>query len=399
MVDLADDPTGKAQEPARGDRATAIAIWAGIAVLTFGIQLLVRRSGIRSGVGPGEVLFSGFSQFDGPEYLSIARDGYEARQLVWFPLYPLSIRAVTLIVRDGLLAGVVISLACGAGAVAVYWRWLELQLRSRSERFTALAVLLLYPFGWFLFGIVYSDAMYLLLVVSAFLLLEHRNYLAAGIVGALATATRPSGIVLVLALAVLAAERSGALRAPSPERFPILASLRFPLVPSIRKLDPRALLVLLSVAGVLTYCLYLWLVWDDPIRFVTEQRRYHDPGLATFLKEEYFAAFGHGRALPELVSTTAQAAVLILAIGSVPAVGRRFGWGYGVFVLGVALMPAFSVATFMGTGRYLMVAFPLFALLGEWLAERPRLRAGYITCGALILVGMVAMFSRSFYLT
>jgi hypothetical protein len=84
---------------------------------------------------------------------------------------------------------------------------------------------------------------------------------------------------------------------------------------------------------------------------------------------------------------------------SIPAVGRRYGWGYGVYVLGLASLPAVSVSTFMGVGRYLLPAFPCWALAGEWLADRPRWRIVWLATSAVLLVVMTAGFARSWYLT
>ena len=65
-----------------------------------------------------------------------------------------------------------------------------------------------------------------------------------------------------------------------------------------------------------------------------------------------------------------QALMCLIFIAAVPFVTRRFGRGYGIYVLATALIPAISTADFMGVGRYLLPAFPVFALVGAAL-ERP----------------------------
>ena len=53
----------------------------------------------------------------------------------------------------------------------------------------------------------------------------------------------------------------------------------------------------------------------------------------------------------------------------VPAVARRFGWGYAGYVLVVMGIPLLGTKDFMSCGRYLLAAFPVFAVVGLGLAE------------------------------
>ena len=48
----------------------------------------------------------------------------------------------------------------------------------------------------------YADSLFLLCAIGAFVLLERRWYLAAGLVGALATAGRPVGVAVAVGLVV-----------------------------------------------------------------------------------------------------------------------------------------------------------------------------------------------------
>lgn len=67
-------------------------------------------------------------------------------------------------------------------------------------------------------------------------------------------------------------------------------------------------------------------------------------------------------------------------------------------VLALAAMPAISVSTFMGVGRYLIPCFPAFALFGEWLYRR---RFGWVwfPISAAALCLMMVGFTRSWYLS
>src|SRR3954454_23261852 len=71
--------------------------------------------------GPvGNALVAPLARWDSVWYLAIANDGYPAddpRRAAFFPLYPLLVRAVNAIVRDPIVAGALVSLACFAVAL------------------------------------------------------------------------------------------------------------------------------------------------------------------------------------------------------------------------------------------------------------------------------------------
>ena len=89
----------------------------------------------------------------------------------------------------------------GLAAVLLFARWVWQRLPRRSA-ILAIAVLLVYPYSFFLYGAMYADSLFLLCAIGAFVLLERRWYLAAGLVGALATAGRPVGVAVVAGLVV-----------------------------------------------------------------------------------------------------------------------------------------------------------------------------------------------------
>lgn len=73
----------------------------------------------------------------------------------------------------------------------------------------ALALFLLYPYAFYLYGAVYADALFVLAALGALLLLEADHVWLAGLAGAVATAARPVALVVVVGLAVRALERRG----------------------------------------------------------------------------------------------------------------------------------------------------------------------------------------------
>lgn len=348
----------------------------------------------------GDVI-SGLNQFDGPEYADISRTGYEQRQLVWFPLYPMLMKLGGTETNGPELVGVLISVAAGAAAAVGLLRWSAIQALDRRARVLTLAVALLYPYAWYLYGAVYADALFVALAIGAFVLVERDRLLLAGALTALATATRPAGFAVAIGLTAVALQRSGVLiRADRPGTPEWMRAIGLPL-----QLDPsrwRARLLAPSIgwAGLMGYMTYQWLAFGSPLRFISEQANYHEPGTASMLKLQFFDAWSQGGFDGRhLATTTFQFVLLCAVVVSVPLVARRFGWGYGLYTFLVALLPAVSVSTFMGVGRYLLPAFPCAALAGEWLARRPVARTVWLASSAAALGVMAIGFSRSWYLS
>lgn len=384
----------------RTDRAWVgwpLIAWGAVAGILLTIQRLASSSA--RGMPWGGRFFDGWNQFDGPEYLHIATQGYEQGQLVWFPLYPMLVRLVHTVVADVQLSAVAVSLAAGAALAVLLWRWLETTDLSPTARALGFAATLLYPYAWFLYGVIYADALYIALVLGTFVLMERDRTGPAVAAAALATAARPSGFALPLGLLVLHLDRTGVVAADGREDG-WAAALALPTRFDRSRLRTSSLAPLAGFGGLAAYSAWQWLAWGSPVRWITEQANYHEPGPASLLKEQYFGAFSQGEDFRHLATTTFQAVILALVLVSVSAVGRRFGWGYGVFVLVTAAFPAISVSTFMGCGRYLLEAFPVLVLLGDRLSRRGLpARALWFALSSALLATMTFGFARSWYLT
>ena len=122
----------------------------------------------------------------------------------FFPLYPLLVRGLGwFLLGHYLLAGVLVSLVASAVAFVLLWKLArELLGRGRRNRSSSL-YLRVFPTTLFLFA-VYSESLYLLSSVAAFLLAVRGRWGRAGVATGLAALTRVSGVMLLPALAVIA---------------------------------------------------------------------------------------------------------------------------------------------------------------------------------------------------
>ena len=81
-------------------------------------------------------LISSFANFDGLYYLRIARFGYQQYEQVFFPLYPLAIRCFTLIFKNPLIAGLIISNLSLEATISSSPFSKTVQLYNSANRFT-----------------------------------------------------------------------------------------------------------------------------------------------------------------------------------------------------------------------------------------------------------------------
>lgn len=341
---------------------------------------------------PGRPWWEGWVNWDSGYYRGIALFGYHYTPghqgpVAFFPLYPLVMRAGSWLVGNVTGPGVVVTLGSGVGASMLLSRWFRARLAADAA-WTALMAFLVFPFSFFLFGPVYADALFLLAVIGSFTALEHDRPWLAGLIGAAATAARPLGAVLVVGLVIRTFERRGALGEPGTVRS---------RVSRLRIGDGGVLLAVLGVGG---YAVYLWERFGDPVAFLTIQKAWgQEEGPATWLKVDFFRELGRFASADAMLVLIAHAVVTVAAIVLLPRVVRRFGWGYGVYAILIVGLPALSTKNFFGMGRYLLAAFPCFAVAGELLVDKGRLRTWVLAASGVVMVAMTSLFARAYYVS
>jgi hypothetical protein len=289
-----------------------------------------------------------------------------------------------------------LTVVAGGAALALFAAWVWTRLPAASAR-TAIILLLLYPYAFFLYGTMYADAVFLLSAIGAFVLLERGHPWLAGLVGILATAGRPVGIAVTVGLVVRLLEMRAEARVPAaaaegaqayrPRPVPFRA-----LVEAVRTVRFRDGGVLVSVAGLLAWCVYLATTFGNPLAFLAAEAAPgwdQGSGPRTWFKIALLYQI-HGRVLDLVAILSVQALMCLAAVLLMRRVWRRFGWGYLAYVLVVIGIPLIGTKDFMGTGRYLIAAFPVFAAAGDALARSSHVR--WLRPAILVLfgVGLVA---------
>jgi len=358
----------------------------------------------------------GLFQNDSGWYSLIAKDGYsytpgQQSPIAFFPAYPLVLRVVGLAIgRDYVTAAGLVTLVSGAGVVMLFAAW----VRTRVQPLTALVavgILMLYPYSFFLYGTGYAESTYLLTVLGAFALLERRLYLPAAIVGAMATGGRPVGVAVTVGLVVRAIEllaqdraarradpvlvESGVgassavaasggrvLTAEAPA--PGIATPTYPdtprgavplreLIHAVRFARWREVSLLGSLGGLVAWMIYLQVRFGDPVAFATVQEAPgwdQRSGPHTWFKVLFFERIARHEAHVFLLAP--QILATLLAVLLLRLTWKRFGWGYLAYSVVSLAIPIIGTKDFMGSGRYVMSAFPVLAAAAIFLTDRRR---------------------------
>jgi hypothetical protein len=134
-------------------------------------------------------------------YLRLADEGWSPNDAsaAFFPLYPLTVRAVAWVVPgDDLLAALVLSNLAFLGALLALFALTAEAFGDRVAR-RAIVVAAIFPTAFF-FLAPYTESLFLLLSVLAFREARHDRWGRVAVFGALAALTRSAGILLIPAL-------------------------------------------------------------------------------------------------------------------------------------------------------------------------------------------------------
>jgi Gpi18-like mannosyltransferase len=147
-----------------------------------------------------------FDSWDSIHYKAIATSGYEyangVGNVVFFPLYPLIIRGLVSLGLPLQPAGVIVNNLAFLGFLQVLYSWVKHNQSENTARWTV-ATAALFPTSMFA-GAIYTEGLYLLLSTAALRAFDRNQYLQTALWGALATASRPTGMALIPAFLLAA---------------------------------------------------------------------------------------------------------------------------------------------------------------------------------------------------
>jgi len=376
------------RRPWRSALLAAFAVWS----VSHAVHLLVGAFAWLTYQGRGHApdLWSialGWNRWDAAHYVRIAESGYHLGPgfPAFFPLYPLLIHLLDPVLPgNGQVSALVVANAAAFGAVALLYRLADYEFGPRVAQ-RAAWYLAAFPMGFFLF-IGYNESLFLLLAVGALYAGRRGNWWLAGTLGALSSATRLFGVLLIAPLAVEYLRQVGW----RPGR-----------------IRPNVLGLALVPLGVVAYSIYCLVELGSPVQFSIAQdqwgRRYTFPGEAWLIAVRQTA--GHGPLDKATLGAILDAgtiliAVVLLVLCVVGPFKFRRDQVYLVVQAGITLVMLMSTEvggrSMQSAARYAMEAVAIFLVLARMgahqVVDRAVLMIGVALQAVLLVIFMAGTF-------
>ncbi len=191
------------------------------------------------------------SNWDGPIYLTIAKNGYDHLYLVnFFPFYPLVVSLVHKIINSLLDSGLLVAWLSLIGAIYFYIKIVKdyFKIKSTEDIIKATLLFILFPSAIF-FVATFTESLFALVSLGAIYYAMKNNYKLAGLLTMIATATRVNGVFIVIFIGLI-------------------------LYFNKQKIKDVILSMTIGSLGIISYMSALLIRFHNPIEFIKTQQNH-----------------------------------------------------------------------------------------------------------------------------
>jgi 4-amino-4-deoxy-L-arabinose transferase-like glycosyltransferase len=293
----------------------------------------------------GDVL----AKWDGDWYVHIVRVGYpetvpvnQGSALAFFPGYPLLARAVQAVTPFGpRTSAILVNVLCAAAATVLFNHFARVITDSDSA-LRATALFAFFP-GTFVFGMAYSEGLFILAAIACLLCLHTGRWPLAGLACAVAAATRPTGLIVIGCCAFAAATAI------------------------VRRRDLRALTApVIGVLGFAAWALYLQRHTGNALAWNDARQEGWDQGIdfGRFTLERAETVLNHPLDDVNALASMVMVLVVLICTGLWIAGRWRAPAIVVLYTAGIVLSGLLSDGVDL-TARYVLTAFPLLIAAGR----------------------------------
>jgi len=296
--------------------------------------------------------FWAWGNFDGEHYLAIAQFGYQPLTYFFFPLYPLLIGFF----GGTQFAALFISHLSFLIALFGLYKLVRLDFSEKVSKWTIILILA-FPTSFF-FGSVYTESLFLMLVIWFFYFLRKKKWFGVVVLGTLASATRFVGSLLLIPF------------------------------------------------GLFTYMYYLLKTTGDPLAFIHNitlfggQRSENFVFLPQVFYRYIFKVIPNLNYsyFPSVFTTFLELLVAILFLFLIIFSFKKLKPVYTYFLTAGYLVSTLS-GSFSSLPRYVSVLFPAFILMAVFLEKRP-LVIKAVSVGLLMVLSIISvmLFTRGYFI-
>ena len=285
--------------------------------------------------------------WDSGWYLSIANQWYPAIKGIassgstnygFFPLYPLLMRWLGKIIGGNtFVAGLIISNLSLFVACIFLYKLVKLKL-DRSTALRSIKYLFLFPTAFILSG-VFTESLFLALLIIAFYYAEKQKWKYVGIAGFFLAITRPIGVFIVL-----------------PIGFQYLKSKEF----NFHKIKIDFSFLLFFPLGLLIFAIYTYLLTGDFFAYIHSKQI----GWSFQLSNPFSIIYNsilHGNLFSVFNIVFAIIIIILLCVNY-----KKIGFSYFSLGLLAIFVPLISGgATIIGLMRFSLIIFPLYIIAAK----------------------------------
>jgi Gpi18-like mannosyltransferase len=279
--------------------------------------------------------FLSLAQWDGGNYIHIAKEGFtQTKYFAFAPVYPLSLRIISLAFKHELVIGILLSSISFFLFLKILHKYLTQKYKNIVASNTIISYLV-FPTTFFCL-IVYSESLFLLLILLSIIFLEKNKMLLSATLAGVATLTRFIGV------------------------FFVFSQIYF--IFKHKKFNFKNISLMFTLTPIGSYAFFFFFKYNEPFIFINVQNQWgrfgQDPITTVFA---YFWNIATSvdispNTLLDFSITVLFLMLLIKGIGKIP--GHL--WIFSALVI---LIPA-STGTLIGMPRYVLPSIGTFIILG-----------------------------------
>lgn len=321
-----------------------------------------------------------WGNFDGEHYLAIAYVGYKGLEQAFFPVYPILMRAMAtpfgVEIFNLTIAGIIISNLAFFLSLFFLYKLVKIDFNEDISWLTII-LLMVFPTSFY-FGAVYTESLYLLLIVLSFYFARKKNWPFAALIGAIASATRVFGVLLLPALLIEAWQQK-----ESPKKF---------------------FWIFLIPTGLVCYMLYQWVTVGDPFAFYRLQLivgPQHQSGV--ILLPQVIYRYINILTTMDFRNTLYPIILIELLVGIsfflLPIYGyfKKIRLSYLFFAFLSFIIPTIQ-GSFSSLPRYVLVLFPSFIALAIVIEQRTKyFKNSLLILFTILLFFLAMLFVRGYW--
>lgn len=334
------------------------------------VQIPVRLGEDLWRYNPHNIIPDGLIRWDSGWYIDILKNGYTLHTAAFFPFYPLIIKLSTIFTSKTYLVGLLISNI--SFLVSLFYLYAFTQEEFDASTAGRVVFYLACAPAAFVFSTYYSESIFMLFITACFYYSRHEKWFLAGLAGALASATRLTGVLIAVFILFEALWQKGVRFIPKPWSY----TAQIDLIKSDLRLLPKAwkgiAASVFSTSGLIAFMVFLYQKFGDPLAFLHAEANWDKTiswdwpaklvenlyNMHKLVGNIYAGGIGGMDYLMDSLS-------MLVFLPLVVIVFFKFRPSFGWFTLLSFIMPLISSSP-ISMRRYVLALIPCYILLALW---------------------------------